>query len=148
MQHNEALSLLRIEDTHIDESLIRRAFRCRVKDVHPDTGGSAELFNALVDARTLLLNGLAVELPTIEIRMISSDIGKVAVQCPACQGKISTSTCKVCYGRGECKHCRGRGYVTRQCARCNNFGTVTVDVRLSPDRQVVIAGTRYRAVVV
>jgi hypothetical protein len=146
MHKDEARSLLRIEETHINEAVVRLAFRRRVKEVHPDAGGSADLFHDIVHARTLLLNDLSSPLPTVEIRMLSDSVGRVAVQCPSCRGKVTTSTCTSCYGRGECKSCRGRGYITQKCAQCSNFGVVMVDVELSNDNHVVLDGVRYRAV--
>ena len=148
MQSDEARSLLQIDEAHINESMIRLAFRRRVKEVHPDAGGSAELFDDLVHARALLLNDMSSSIPTVEVRMLSDSVGRVAVQCPDCQGKVVTSTCTSCYGRGECKTCRGRGYVTRKCARCDNFGVVTMDVELGQDNLVVLDGVPHRAVAV
>ena len=80
--------------------------------------------------------------------MLSDSVGRVAVQCPDFKGKVITSACVSCLGRGECKICRGRGYITHRCAKCDNFGVITMDVELSQDNLVILDGVPHRAVAV
>lgn len=56
MTKSEALDSLDLNKVPKDESKIHKAFRSRVKETHPDVGGSEEEFKKVKKARDVLLN--------------------------------------------------------------------------------------------
>jgi hypothetical protein len=59
----ELLKKLDLEDGLLNEEVVKKAFKEKSKSIHPDKGGSPELFQELVDTKNELLEMVKEENP-------------------------------------------------------------------------------------
>jgi len=131
MDRMEAQKELGIEDTFTKTDL-RKCFRRRAFDAHPDSGGSEEAFTILQEAYTTLKKFVVADETDEEARatngMKLSELGKGY---PLTE---SAKTCETCGGFGyrdyqvdqpqhelvTCMHCGGAGLLRYKCKWCES----------------------------
>lgn len=90
-------------DAELTEHEVVAAYRALAKDAHPDAGGSPEAWQALADARMIMLRHVARRAP-------QNTLPDGRTRCPGCNGagtvqirrawRAMTSRCPLCKGTG------------------------------------------------
>lgn len=117
---------------------LRKAFRVKAKEKHPDRGGDPDDFQQLVadfDMLSALVDG-SQTLPEAYVRVTSQKGDQLTCTvhhlCQQCHGMVKKVTCPTCYGRPqECPRCRGLRVITDVCFQCGGTKLTTSEVTLS-----------------
>lgn len=83
----ELLKKLDIQDDQLNEDAVKKAFKEKSKFIHPDRGGSPELFQELVDVKNELLDLVKEESP-FSINPIENALNRSADELLASQAPI------------------------------------------------------------
>jgi hypothetical protein len=73
----ELLKKLDLQDNQLNEDVVKKAFKEKSKSIHPDKGGSPELFQELVEVKNELLDLVKEESP-FSINPIESALNRSA----------------------------------------------------------------------